>query len=251
MEIVGLIPCAGKGTRLSLPFPKEMFPDVYSNEYRPIIMYTIEAMKRAGIKHIIFTINHRKSQLIHFLGNGKQFGLNFSFCIHPEPQSLPESLNEAYHLIRGKKVFFAMPDTIINPRTFIKDIIHTHNNSDNDVTLGLFKTNNPQKFAMVDFVDEKATYAIEKPKYSTLKWMWGAMIWNPRFSENLQSYVLSSKDIQRKGELLLTASMDKLIAEGKVGVLPFINGNYRDLGTYEEIISWSKKGGIEIVDESF
>lgn len=69
-NIIGLIPVAGKGNRLGLPFSKEMFPDIRAVNYRPIMMYTIEAMKLAGIEHIIFTINPHKSDTLTFLGNG-------------------------------------------------------------------------------------------------------------------------------------------------------------------------------------
>lgn len=182
METVGLLPCAGKGSRLGLPFSKEMFPDVHSEEYRPIIMHTIEAMKKAGIDHIIFTINPKKTELLEYLGNGKKFGMKFSYCIHPEPRSLPESLHESYHLIKDKRVVFAMPDTVIKPDNFIKKMIEVHENTDNTaVTLALFKTETPTKFAMVDFIANKATYAIEKPVQSALQWMWGAMIWDAEF----------------------------------------------------------------------
>ncbi|WP_047979874.1 sugar phosphate nucleotidyltransferase [Ornithinibacillus contaminans] len=240
METVGLIPSAGKGSRLGLPFSKEMFPDVHNESYRPIIMHTIDAMKRSGIEHLIFTINPKKKELIEYLGNGKQFGMNFSYCIHPEPRSLPESLHESYHLIKGKRVVFAMPDTVIKPDSFIDDMIYAHEHTKNTAaTLGLFKTDTPNKFAMVDFEGEKATYAIEKPKKSDLKWMWGSMVWGEEYIERFHQYVEENKYKEREGEMMLTNSLTTLIQERKVTVVPFEYGEYRDLGTYSEIINWA------------
>ena len=35
-ELIGLIPAAGKGVRLGLPYPKELYPVIRDNHYKPI-----------------------------------------------------------------------------------------------------------------------------------------------------------------------------------------------------------------------
>lgn len=249
MNIVGLVPCAGKGNRLGLPFSKELYPDVYNETYRPIIIYTIEAMKRAGINHIIFTVNPTKIELLKYLGNGKQFGMDFTFVIHPEAKSLPESLNEAYHLLKDVHVVFAMPDTVIQPNDFLKKMIKCHLTEDsNEVTLGCFKTNKPQKFGMVDMIGNQVVRIDDKPKHSSLKWMWGAMIWNPSFTGELNNFVIRNNNRENtETELKLSDSLQNLIISNKVGVLKFPQGKYRDLGTYDEIIEWAKAREIPIL----
>jgi glucose-1-phosphate thymidylyltransferase len=241
METVGLLPCAGKGTRLGMPFSKEMFPDVHNDSYRPIIMYTIDAMKNAGIKHVIITVNPNKTDLLNYLGNGKQFGIDLSVCIHPEPKSLPESLNEAYHLIKDKKVVFAMPDTLIEPNDFINQALRYHNkNQHSEVTLGCFKTNNPTSVAVVDSIGELITNVIEKPKETTLDIMWGMMVWNPIFSEILNEFCLTNKLKEGAKELYLSDALLPLIKKRKVYSFTCENSYYRDLGTFKELNQWSK-----------
>lgn len=241
MDIVGLIPCAGMGTRLGLPFSKEMFPDIYNEGYRPIIMYTIEAMKKAGLKHLIFTINPGKTELLRFLGNGQQFGMNFSYVIHPEPLSLPESLDEAYHLIKDQVVAFAMPDTVIEPADFMVQLVEEHQSNQGEVTLGCFKTDNPTKFAMVDFEGDQILNIIEKPTTSNLSWMWGCMVWNPSFTQELHDFILQQTKTS-EGELTLSeALMMKFVKKDQVKVYTFPQGRYRDLGTYDELIHWAAK----------
>jgi glucose-1-phosphate thymidylyltransferase len=241
METVGLLPCAGKGTRLGMPFSKEMFPDVHNENYRPIIMYTIEAMKRAGIKHIIITVNPNKTDLLNYLGNGKQFGIDLTVCIHPVAKSLPESLNEAYHLIKDKKVVFAMPDTVIEPLDFLKNALEYHNkNHNSDVTLGCFKTDNPTSVSVVEFDGELITNVIEKPKETNLDHMWGMMVWNPIFSENLNEFCLTSKPKAGVKELYLSDALFPLIEKNKVYSFTCENSYYRDLGTFKELNRWSR-----------
>lgn len=243
LDKVGLVPCAGKGTRLNLPFSKELFPNVHANKYVPVIMYTIHSMKVAGIEHIIFTINPDKRDIIKYLGNGKQFNLKFSYCVHPVPKSLPESLNEAYHLIHDKMVVFAMPDTYIQPDDYLSSLIKEHEKNEKfDVTLGCFNTNFTEKFGMVKFKGFEVVEAIyDKPRKTDLSWMWGAMVWNPGFSKELHQFVLINENGSRQErELILSDALVPLINQKKVRAHFFPDGIYKDLGTYDEIIEWSK-----------
>jgi len=239
MEKVGLIPCAGRGSRLSLPFSKEMFPDVHQSYYSPIILHTIETMRDAGIEHLIFTINPLKTDLLKYLGNGKQFGLNFSYCIHPEPKSLAHSINEAYHLIKDKTVAFAMPDTIIQPSSFMKQLIKYHeDNQDSKITLGCFKTDKPWKFGMVKMKNNLAEEIIDKPKSTSLEWMWGTIIWEPECTEQINQFIKDSDEDNSK-ELILSDTFKRLLERKHVYCCCFNDGQYKDLGTYDEINDWS------------
>lgn len=244
MEKIGLIPCAGKGNRLSLPFSKELFPNVHTSSYSPILMYTINAMKQAGIRHFVITINPDKSDIIKFLGNGSKWGVTLSYSVHPEPRSLPESLDEAYQLIKDKMVVFAMPDTYVQPDTFLQSLLQVHlADPTREVTLGCFETNNPSKFGMVDFhIDSGKVKAIyDKQASSSLQWMWGAMVWNPLFTEAIHRFV-EKKGGKNQGtqELILSDALLSMIEQNKVNVHCFDKGSYRDLGTYDEIRLWSK-----------
>jgi glucose-1-phosphate thymidylyltransferase len=59
-EIIGLIPAAGKGIRLGLPYPKELYPVIRNNHYKPISQFVLSNMTTAGINHIIFVVNETK-----------------------------------------------------------------------------------------------------------------------------------------------------------------------------------------------
>jgi len=243
VEKVGLIPCAGEGTRLGLPFAKEMFPNIHKSYYSPIIMYTLDAMQKAGVHHLIFIINPQKPELLKFLGNGKRFGMEFTYCIHPEPRSLPESINEAYHLTKDKTVVFAMPDTYVQPENFLDILISEHEACPHrSVTLGCFLTNNPSKFGMVEFKDDIVLGIDDKPLATNLEWMWGAMVWNREFTEEIHRFVAQATESHTNGnEMILSDAIKPLIKEKKVYCYRFKGGAYKDLGTYDEIREWAKK----------
>lgn len=242
-DVVGLVPCGGRGSRLGLPFSKEMYPDVGRDSYQPIILNTIVAMKTAGIRHLIFTINPSKVDLLKYLGNGKQFGLDFSFCVHPEPKSLPASLNEAQHLIRNKTVVMAMPDTLIKPSTFLLELLQSHKEAGKMVTLGCFRTDTPQKFGMVSLKDSgSVSFVMDKPSQTHLQWMWGCIAWNQGFTEELDQFVQEVSASSSAKEPILTDAMANLFRADSVGAHLFIDGQYRDLGTYDELVRWATIG---------
>ena len=110
-DIIGLIPAAGKGVRLNLPYPKELFPIIHNNKYKPVSQYIFENMLTSGVKHVVFVINESKHQLIGYYGNGQRFkDVNVSYVAqeyldHKNRSTSPglaDALNSAYHLIKGK-----------------------------------------------------------------------------------------------------------------------------------------------------
>ena len=58
-ELIGLIPAAGKGVRLGLPYPKELYPVIRNNHYKPISQFVVDNLTNAGLKHIVFVVNEQ------------------------------------------------------------------------------------------------------------------------------------------------------------------------------------------------
>jgi len=81
LELIGLIPAAGKGERLGFPFPKELYPVIENNHYKPVSHYILENMTSAGVKHITIVINDTKHQLIKYFGNGSRFNCDISYVV--------------------------------------------------------------------------------------------------------------------------------------------------------------------------
>ena len=56
-ELIGLIPAAGKGVRLGLPYPKELYPVIRENRYKPISQFVLNNLTRAQVRHVAIVIN--------------------------------------------------------------------------------------------------------------------------------------------------------------------------------------------------
>ncbi len=243
-ELIGLIPAAGKGVRLGLPYPKELYPVIRDNRYKPISQFVVHNMTVAGIQHIVFVINDTKHQLLGFFGNGHRFGCDLSYVVQEQRMQdgkstspgLSDALDSAYHLIRGKTVCFGMADTIMQPEdVFARGLKEA--DPDDDAILILFTTERPEKFGMVKMdKDNRVLEIIDKPKQTDLTGMWGSIIWRPKFTEYLH------KSVFEDGISDFAKIMNDAIAQGmKFKGIHMVDGTYIDLGTYEEIADLDRK----------
>lgn len=241
---IGLIPAAGKGVRLGLPYPKELYPVIRDNHYKPISQFVLNDLTSAGVKHTVFVINETKHQLVGFFGNGSRFGCNISYVVQEsggeQNQStspgLAHALDSAYHLTKGKTVFFGMADTIMQPHSVFAHA-YEKANQDDDAILVLFSTKHPEKFGMVSMNgDDRVLEIIDKPSQTDLTKMWGCIIWRPRFTEYLHDSV-ARQSISDFAMVMNNAIIDGLRFRG----VHIIDGVYIDLGTYDEIMELDRR----------
>jgi glucose-1-phosphate thymidylyltransferase len=80
-EWIGLVPAAGKGLRLGLPYPKELYPIIRDNHYKQVSQFIVDNLLAAQIKHIVFIINETKGQLIGYCGSGRRFNCSISYVV--------------------------------------------------------------------------------------------------------------------------------------------------------------------------
>ena len=127
-DLIGLIPAAGKGIRLGLPYPKELYPVIRDNHYKPISQFVVDNLVNAQVGHIVFVVNETKHQLMGFFGNGQRFDCNISYVVQESAvgkdkstsPGLANALDSAYHLTSGKTVFFGMADTLMQPEDLFR-----------------------------------------------------------------------------------------------------------------------------------
>jgi glucose-1-phosphate thymidylyltransferase len=238
-DMIGLIPAAGKGVRLGLPYPKELYPIIRENHYKPIAQFVLNNLTVAGVRHVVFVINETKHQLIGYFGNGPRFGCNISYVVQEQADGqgqstspgLAHALDSAYHLTQGKTVFFGMADTIMQPVDVFARAYGAAAPED-EVILGLFTTERPEKFGMVRLDSEQRVLEIvDKPRQTDLTEMWGCIVWRPRFTEYLHDCVT------RRGVSDFALIMNEAMSAGfRFRGVSMEGGTYIDLGTYEEIM---------------
>jgi len=239
-DFIGLIPAAGKGERLDLPFPKELYPVIKADRYRPVSHYILENIVSAGVKHVTMVVNETKHQLIKYFGSGQRFGCNISYVVQEigdnfekktKTPGLAEAMDTPYHLTRDKIVFFGMADTIITPSDFFHQAYRALS-TEIDVVLCLFRTDRPEKSCMVRLMkNDIVEYIDDKPEHTNLEWMWGAMIWRPIFTDFFHECV-NEKNISDYAQIYNDAIANGIRFKG----VKFDAGKYLDLGTYNDLL---------------
>jgi len=250
-EIVGLIPAAGKGSRLApFPCPKELFPIGYQDypvnglmQRRPkvISQYLMEHIIEAGAKKMFLIISEGKGDIMKYYGDGSKFNTDIAYLYQEDLKGMPNALDIASSWIGDSTVLFGMPDTIIEPDNLFVSMLAYHRAEGADVTLGLFPTNYPAKFGMA-LLNEKndVVYTIDKPSKSELKFMWGCAIWSGSFTRLLSEFV-KARNADMKENVL--GDVFNLAIEQKMRVKGYVadEGKYIDIGTSDELDSALKK----------
>jgi glucose-1-phosphate thymidylyltransferase len=246
-KLVGLIPAGGLGNRLApLPGSKELFPIGFmpvsingqtERRPKPICMYVIESMRAAGVEQLLMVINTEKIDILRYLRGGSQQGLSVSYLVQENAWGMPYALNLASPWVRDATVLFGMPDTLFQPADAFQLLLSRHQASAADLTLGLFPTTKPERFGMVAFDhNDRMLHTVDKPAQSDLSFMWGIACWQPTFTSFMSEYL---GHLQRpvKEVVLGDIFQAALQAQLNIGVVPFSDGEYIDIGNPEELVS--------------
>ncbi len=127
---------------------------------RPLIWYTIESLKRAGIKDIIVVQGPKKDveeELKHY-----NLGIDIKYVIQEEPKGMGNALFQARNVLQDQ--FFVLNAERFDVKDYIKSILEKQKSSGAKMVLLGAETENPSLFGILDLEGDKAKNLIEKPE---------------------------------------------------------------------------------------
>lgn len=175
MKTWGIIPAAGRGTRLQpLAFSKELLPvGVHADHAHPraVAEYLLERMIAAGVTHFCFIISPEKTDLITYFGAAYE-GRPIAYVIQPHAAGLCDAIFRARALVTpDDELVIGLPDTIWEPMSALADCPRGR------FSLLLFPTEHPEYFDAV--ISDPATAEVMrievKSPTASSAWIWGAM----------------------------------------------------------------------------
>src|SRR3990167_10859705 len=108
----GIILSGGSGTRL-LPLTRVTSKQLLPVYDKPMIMYPLETLLRAGIKDILFIVApDHAGDYLKLLGSGKEFGARFAYEVQDKPEGLAQAFIIGEHFIDNDNVCMILGDNI-------------------------------------------------------------------------------------------------------------------------------------------
>lgn len=237
-DLTVILPCAGEGTRLSLPYSKEIH-SIQKN--KSLIDYTFDIFSDYGRKDIQFVliINEKKTDIIKYLGRYRnRYNISFTY-FNPSENEYTGSIKSAQHLF-GEKNLVMLPDAFLKLKTS-QDILKLVNNSLNETGFTFFfKRENSSDMLktkgalVVSDTDQVLDYE-DKPQENV-----------DRFNAFWCAFAFRKRVFTTCIEFMEKSTLNHRILVDEIKNTPIYNSKaievkeYIDLGTWEQIYKFTK-----------
>lgn len=158
----GLIPAAGKGTRME-PFtnayPKELLPV----GERAVIEHCIEDMKEAGITDIVIVVGWKQHAILDYLGSGEDYGVQLTYVVQDDRNGLAGAIKAGEHVVDDDTFAVVLGDNYVDNKSALKDLVDFHTQEGFDVTIGTFRPDEVTSYGVLDVEGNEVKGMVEKP----------------------------------------------------------------------------------------
>ncbi len=232
----GIVLAGGSGTRLypsTMTVSKQLLP-VYD---KPMVYYPISVLMLAGIKDIlIISTPYDIDNFKKLLGDGSQFGLNFSYKIQPSPDGLAQAFILGEEFIGNDDVALVLGDNIFYGQGFSAMLHRALKNAkeNHEATIFGYLVKDPQRFGVVEFDENKKAISIEEKPLSPKSNY--AVVGLYFYDNSVIEYAKSIKPSKR-GELEITDLNRIYLEKSKLNVELLGRGfAWLDTGTHKSLI---------------
>ncbi len=158
----GIVLAGGTGSRLS-PLTDVTNKHLLPIGMKPMIFYPIERMVEAGITDImIITGTSHMGSMFDLLGSGAKLGCQFTYRVQDQPNGIGGALQLCKDFVGDDSCLVILGDNI-----FTGDLTTHVNRYENEIGSGcmlfLRKVNDPHRYGVATFKDDKLVKITEKP----------------------------------------------------------------------------------------
>lgn len=128
---------------------------------KPLVYYTIESLRKAGIKDII-VVQGPSHQAEENLKNYDFTGINLKYVVQPEPLGMGNALLYAKEYLQEQ--FFVLNAERFDAGEYVKLVLEKQKTTKSKLVLLGAETTNPQLYGIMSFEGDKITGVVEKPE---------------------------------------------------------------------------------------
>lgn len=227
----GIILSGGTGTRL-YPLTKVTSKQLLPVYNKPMIMYPLDTLLRAGIKDILVIIApDHAGDYMKLLGSGRELGCHITYEIQDKPEGLAQAFIIGQEFIENDSVCMILGDNI-----FEDDFSEIIKNFKSGGHVFAKEVPDPERFGVVKFNEKMEAIKIEeKPKeFLSNHAITGLYLYDERV-------VFAAKQVKpsARGELEITELHNWYLNKGELKV-DIVTGEWIDAGTFESLFRASE-----------
>ena len=226
----GVILAGGLGTRLD-PLTRVTSKHLLPVGNEPMVFHTIRQLKDAGITEILIVTNPTHiGDFVNVLGNGKEFGCDFTYRIQEDAKGIAHALVLAEGFAAGDSIVVMLGDNIFE--SSIKHLVSDFQMQETGARVLLKEVDDPERFGVayingnrIESIDEKPTQP--KSNYAVV----GVYCYDSTVFDIIKTIEPSSR-----GEYEITTVNNVYIEQGKLEY-SYLMGEWVDAGTFDALVT--------------
>ena len=243
----GIVLAGGSGTRLypiTKGVSKQMLP-VYD---KPMIYYPISVLMRAGIRDIlIISTPHDLPGFRRLLGDGSDYGVNFSYAEQPSPDGLAQAFIIGEEFIGEDSACLVLGDNIFHGNGFsdmLQDAVKDAELNGKATVFGYW-VSDPERYGVAEFdYDGNCLSIEEKPVKPKSNYAVVGLYFYPNKVVDIAKNIKPSA----RGELEITTVNQEFLKDGELKVKTLGRGfAWLDTGTHDSLSEASTF--IEVIEK--